>query len=455
MEGGTTTCDPFEPQITFSRPTSQDSGQADGTGTGSYDFFDNDTQTYVYVPPIIGAVSSGGDGGPGGPPGGPPPSGDCLACPILDINNLGYQYCEATFYGDDHRGTDYIADPGTPLYAVIDGNITFSGWGQGYGYQVTLAGSDGNTYIYAHMDGGSMPSTGPVTANQQIGAVGDMCLSAGDPNVPGCTRTNSACASANTGSCTNGTTSIAHLHFEARPPGVGYGVSCTEQYDPQELTPSECMGSCAGSGACTGGSSTINCDPNATFDPSLNNVKPVPELIAAVMNTGYAAQTDYDHIEMCYNDVISRAQAANLDPALAMAIWIEESGASNYCMFPTVADFGCIFVTRANFSLQLNCLVGIQQSYATYGGTFAECRDAYCPPGVSELTVLKYFQTYSGGPGACVNNNFGANPNFYDQITDFYQIVHADDLAVNDFCVLPSNDWSVNCSPVSSCTLYP
>lgn len=451
-EGGTTICNPFADQITFGRPTRQDSGQADGTGTGSYNFYDNDTQSLVYVPPIIGAIS---DGSVPSPPGAPP-SGNCLACPILSITRVGYAYCDSTFYGDNHRGTDYIASSGAAIFAVTDGNISQSGWGEGYGYRIVLQGNDGNTYIYGHLHPDSMPATGPVTANQQIGAVGPLCLPANDPNVPGCSRTNDACAGINANNCTNGTSSIAHLHFEARPPGVGYGTSCNEQLDPQSITPSECFGSCTSTGSCQGGSSTINCNVNATFDPTMNNVKPIPELIAAIQQTGYAAQTDYEHIEMCYNDVISRAQNANVDPAFAMAIWIEESGASNYCMFPTVADFGCAVTTpRANFSSQINCLLGLPQQYASYGSTFAQCRDGYCPPGVSDLTVLKFLQTYSGGPGACVDNNFGNNPNFYSQIRAFYQVAHKDNLEMNDYCVLPSNDWSANCSPVSSCTLYP
>lgn len=44
--------------------------------------------------------------------------------------------------------------------------------------------------------------------------------------------------------------------------------------------------------------------------------------------------------ELCFNDVVKRAKAANRSPEYALWAWLHESGASNYTGFPEVEDFG-------------------------------------------------------------------------------------------------------------------
>lgn len=54
----------------------------------------------------------------------------------------------------------------------------------------------------------------------------------------------------------------------------------------------------------------------------------------------WTAYPDGTHAEQCYNDVVARADAAGINPGLALLIWLNESGASNYEYNPDVEDFG-------------------------------------------------------------------------------------------------------------------
>ena len=42
-----------------------------------------------------------------------------------------------------HLGVDYAAPPGTPVWAVADGTVTFCGWGDGFGNQIILRHRNG------------------------------------------------------------------------------------------------------------------------------------------------------------------------------------------------------------------------------------------------------------------------------------------------------------------------
>ncbi|MCA9390080.1 M23 family metallopeptidase [candidate division WWE3 bacterium] len=454
--GSGTRCDPFDAETP---PSSAAQGQLDGSAPGNYTFFDNDIRDWVEILPIIGATSATNPPPGGGGPPAPPPPGGCIACPILG-GNVGYQQCSPTWYGQDHRGTDYLAATGTTTYAAVDGDITTASFNTtaGYGYLIILTAPDGTRYYYAHQDPNNLPALGPVSQGDPISAVGPVCLPASDPNAgPSCPRKNvSLCGNVNPDGCTNGTTDIAHLHFEIRPPGVGYDP-CDAQTDPQSVTPSTCQGSCAGTGTCSGGSAQVNCDPNAPT-PSGHNVKPVAQMIPLLQNSPRFAQTDTDNLQTCYNDVINQAQAAGVDPAFAMSIWIEESAASNYCEFPVVGDFGCVSgnVPQSNFQSQISCFFNTFNSYLTYGGNFQACREAGCAPGVEQLDVKKYLCTFSDGPGTCAAQtppDQWVNSNFYNSMHAAYQIVHASSDDFDDSCILPSSDVSNSgCSLTTSCS---
>ncbi|AGF50025.1 M23 family zinc metallopeptidase [Candidatus Kinetoplastibacterium blastocrithidii TCC012E] len=50
----------------------------------------------------------------------------------------------------DHKGVDYVAPAGTPIYATADGIVEFSGWQNGYGKVVILKHFNKYSTLYAH-----------------------------------------------------------------------------------------------------------------------------------------------------------------------------------------------------------------------------------------------------------------------------------------------------------------
>jgi hypothetical protein len=97
-------------------------------------------------------------------------------------------------WGRQHWGLDYIQPCGTPLVAVGDGEVVFTGWSGGFGNLVKIRHSDGSgdvTY-YAHIShGGTVVKTGDqVVAGQTIAYTG-----------------------------TTGNSQGCHLHFEVHPGG--------------------------------------------------------------------------------------------------------------------------------------------------------------------------------------------------------------------------------------------
>jgi len=69
-----------------------------------------------------------------------------------------------------------------------------------------------------------------------------------------------------------------------------------------------------------------------------------------------------NYLNECYNDVISRALQAGINPAFAMSIWIEESNASNYTAFPDVLDFG-VRIQPMDFTAQIERFLVLPSRY--------------------------------------------------------------------------------------------
>lgn len=84
-------------------------------------------------------------------------------------------------YARRHDGTDYAADPGTPVMAAGNGTVTNAGWSGGYGKLVELRHANGITTRYGHLRGFAtgIHAGATVVQGQVIGYVGTTGLSTG------------------------------------------------------------------------------------------------------------------------------------------------------------------------------------------------------------------------------------------------------------------------------------
>jgi murein DD-endopeptidase MepM/ murein hydrolase activator NlpD len=90
-----------------------------------------------------------------------------------------------------HKGVDFAAPTGTPIFAAADGVVTDAGWTDGgYGNIVELRHSDGSVTLYAHTNKVYVSKGQSVNKGQAIAEVG-----------------------------TTGRSTGPHLHFEVQPDG--------------------------------------------------------------------------------------------------------------------------------------------------------------------------------------------------------------------------------------------
>ncbi|MBV5272298.1 MAG: M23 family metallopeptidase [Lamprocystis purpurea] len=71
-----------------------------------------------------------------------------------------------------HQGVDFAAPSGSPVVAVADGLVTFSGRRSGYGNMIELRHVDGYATRYAHNQANLVQEGQQVRQGQKIGAVG-------------------------------------------------------------------------------------------------------------------------------------------------------------------------------------------------------------------------------------------------------------------------------------------
>lgn len=126
-------------------------------------------------------------------------------------SNFGARRHPILGYTRMHAGIDFGAAYGSPIYAVGDGRVIFSGWHGGHGNYVKLDHGGGYATGYGHMSRIAVPTGSMVRAGQVIGYVGSTGLSTGP-----------------------------HLHYElyrngaaVNPMSVSFTVS--NQVDPAEL----------------------------------------------------------------------------------------------------------------------------------------------------------------------------------------------------------------------------
>lgn len=99
-------------------------------------------------------------------------------CPLDSYSSITTQFGEADPWGIPHRGTDFAAPNGTPIYAIADGVISAAGPVNSYGNCVQVShgtASDGNRYdsLYAHMSSIAVSQGQTVQKGEVIGYVGN------------------------------------------------------------------------------------------------------------------------------------------------------------------------------------------------------------------------------------------------------------------------------------------
>jgi murein DD-endopeptidase MepM/ murein hydrolase activator NlpD len=82
-------------------------------------------------------------------------------------------------YNRMHRGVDYGAPKGTPIWAVGDGQARVAGWHGGCGKTVILRHRNGYETVYCHLSAIAVSAGKPVSQKQVIGYVGSTGLSTG------------------------------------------------------------------------------------------------------------------------------------------------------------------------------------------------------------------------------------------------------------------------------------
>lgn len=92
-------------------------------------------------------------------------------------SGFGYRY----IFGKTqfHKGVDFGAPIGTPIYATGNGVVTYSGMGTGYGRYVEISHGNGLVTRYGHLSASYVNVGDTVSANQQIGASGNSGRSTG------------------------------------------------------------------------------------------------------------------------------------------------------------------------------------------------------------------------------------------------------------------------------------
>ena len=97
-----------------------------------------------------------------------------------------YKYVSCNYGDDGHKGVDWAALGGTPIYAAADGVVTISTYHYSYGNYVQVyhgADTDGNTFatLYAHMQSTPVVAVGQqVKQGQLLGYVGSTGNSTGN-----------------------------------------------------------------------------------------------------------------------------------------------------------------------------------------------------------------------------------------------------------------------------------
>jgi len=78
-----------------------------------------------------------------------------------------------------HKGTDFAASKGTPIYSTADGVVIKAGWSSGYGRHVEVRHDFGIVTTYSHMSAISVQVGQRVSRGSKVGAMGNSGRSTG------------------------------------------------------------------------------------------------------------------------------------------------------------------------------------------------------------------------------------------------------------------------------------
>lgn len=96
------------------------------------------------------------------------------ASPVPGVESSGFGWRTDPIHRRDrfHRGTDYRADRGTPVFAAGTGVVTFSGRRSGYGKCIYIDHGGGVVTRYAHLSRIEVDEGATIAAADRIGQVG-------------------------------------------------------------------------------------------------------------------------------------------------------------------------------------------------------------------------------------------------------------------------------------------
>ena len=99
-------------------------------------------------------------------------------CPLDSYGRITTQFAEPDPWGIPHRGTDFAAPGGTPIYAIADGVVSAARTMNSYGNYVQVShgtADDGHRYdsLYAHMSSIAVAQGAAVQKGDLLGYVGN------------------------------------------------------------------------------------------------------------------------------------------------------------------------------------------------------------------------------------------------------------------------------------------
>lgn len=100
------------------------------------------------------------------------------ACPVAGASEFDDSWGDPRSSGREHEGVDMVADRGTPVVAVFDGDAEFKRSNLG-GNAIWLTATTGERFYYAHLDAWE-GSSRAVRAGEVIGYVGQSGNAVGD-----------------------------------------------------------------------------------------------------------------------------------------------------------------------------------------------------------------------------------------------------------------------------------